>query len=98
MAIVNIKHDEGKIVCTFLRSMDTAQCLEAEKEVMKAAEGVEKIIFDLSGVEYIASSFLRFCAKVSHKISIENFSITNVTPAVKKIFTMVGVAKIWLRN
>ena len=74
--------------------MDTSQCLEAEKEVMKVIDGsVVKIIFDLNGVKYIASSFLRLCGKTSHKMSTGNFSIINADPSIKKVFTIAGLAE-----
>ena len=90
---IRCTQEKGKVVCTFSGVIDTTQCLEAEREVMKVVEGAEKIIFDLSGVEYIASSFLRLCGKASHKVNAENFSIINVTPAVKKVFTVAGLAE-----
>jgi len=94
MAIVCTKQKGGEVVCTFSKRMDTTQCLESEKEVMKIIEdGVEKIIFDLNGVGYIASSFLRLCGKTSHKINPGNFSIINAAPAIKKVFTIAGLGE-----
>ncbi len=93
MAIKCTKQEGGKVVCTFSGQMDTTQCLEAEKEVMNASEGAEKIVFDLNGVQYIASSFLRLCGKASHKVNTGNFSIINATQAVKNVFTISGLVE-----
>jgi len=93
MAIECTKDCAGKIVCKFVNRMDTAMCMEAEKEVMKSIEGASAVTFDLAGVEYIASSFLRLCGKASHKVTSDKFSIINVSPAVKKVFKIAGLAE-----
>lgn len=93
MAVECIKQKEGEVVCKFSDRMDTTKCLEAEKNVMKSIEGAKKIVFDLKGVEYIASSFLRLCGKAYHKVGLENFSIINVMPNVKKVFKITGLAE-----
>lgn len=93
MAMKCIKQEDGKIVCTFSGPMDTTQCLEAEKEVMKIIESAKEIIFNLDGVDYVASSFLRLCGIASHKVSAGNFSIINATPTVKKVFKIAGLAE-----
>ncbi len=87
------KHPDGKIICKFIGRMDTTKCTDAEKEVMGKIDGADNVIFDLDGVEYIASSFLRLCGKASHKVSTGKFSIVNVTPAVKKVFKIAGLAE-----
>ena len=93
MVIGCTNQEGGRTVCTFSERMDTTQCLEAEKELMEIVENAEKLVFDLNGVEYIASSFLRLCGKASHKVNTENFSIINVHPAVKKVFVIAGLAE-----
>ena len=94
MSVECSKHIDGKIVCKFTGRMDTTRCTDAEKEVMGAIDGAEKIVFDLDGVEYIASSFLRLCGKASHKVNAGNFSIVNVTPSIKKVFKIAGLTEI----
>jgi len=79
MSVECSKHTDGKIVCKFTGRMDTTKCTDAEKEVMGAIDGAEKIVFDLDGVEYIASSFLRLCSKISNNIQGGKFSIINLT-------------------
>ncbi|MEI6055744.1 MAG: STAS domain-containing protein [Lentisphaerota bacterium] len=93
MSVECSKSTDGKIVCKFIGRMDTTKCTDAEREVMGAIDGAEKIVFDLDGVEYIASSFLRLCGKASHKVSAGKFSIVNVTPSVKKVFKIAGLAE-----
>jgi len=93
MSVECSRLNNGKIVCKFLGRMDTTRCVEAEKIVMDSIDAAEVIVFDLDGVEYIASSFLRLCGKASHKVVDGNFSIVNVTPSVKKVFKIAGLAE-----
>ena len=93
MSVECSRLNNGKIVCKFLGRMDTTRCVEAEKIVMDFIDAAETIVFDLDGVEYIASSFLRLCGKASHKVVDGNFSIVNVTPSVKKVFKIAGLAE-----
>lgn len=84
---------DGKLVCKFEGRMDTIKCQETESEVMDKVEGHDgQVVFDLGGVDYIASSFLRLCGKVANKVKSENMSIINVTPPVKKVFKISGLA------
>ena len=93
MPVECIKQQGGKVVCKFSGRMDTTKCLEAERDVMRSIECARSVVFDLDGVEYIASSFLRLCGKASHKVSSGNFSLINVNPAVRKVFTIAGLAE-----
>lgn len=93
MAVECSKYESGVVVCTFSNYMDTNKCLEAEKDVIKAIDGAEKIVFNLDGVSYIASSFLRLCRNASLKVNTGNFSIINAAPAVKKVFKIAGLAE-----
>jgi len=93
MSVECSKYESGVVVCTFSSRMDTVKCLEAEEYVMKAIDGAEKIIFNLDGIDYIASSFLCLCNKAYDKVKAGNFSMINVTPAVKRVFKIAGLAE-----
>ena len=93
MSVECIKHQDGEVVCKFSDRIDINECQEVEKDVMSSIECARNIIFDLDGVEYIDSSFLRLCGKAYYKANAGNFSIINVTPDVKKIFKIAGLAE-----
>ncbi len=93
MSLKCSKYAGGKVECKFSERMDTTQCINVEQQLMENIKGAEVIIFDLDGVEYIASSFLRLCSKASHIVRSENFSVINVTPPVKKVFKIAGLAE-----
>lgn len=93
MSVECIKQPEGRVLCKFSGHIDTRKCLESERDVVSSIECARSIIFDLDGVEYIDSSFLRLCGKAYYKVNAGNFSIINVAPAVKKIFKIAGLAE-----
>ena len=93
MSVEYSKYESGVVVFTFSKCMDTSKCLGSEEAVMKAIDDAEKVIFNLDGVDYIASSFLRLCSKASDKVKSENFSMINVTPAIKRVFKIAGLAE-----
>ena len=91
-----IEYIEGKetLTCSFSVPLNTLNCSKLENGLCdKVFEAKVPVVFDLKGVDYIASSFLRICVKVSKKIGSENFSVINVSPVVKKVFKMSGFDK-----
>jgi anti-anti-sigma factor len=83
-----------EVVCTFSKKMDTTECLKTETEILKKISDTEKIIFDMNGVEYIASSFLRICRKAAGKVEDGNFTIINTASQISKIFRIAGLSDI----
>jgi len=89
---VTFERKDEKLVFTFEGRMDTIKCMTAEKEVIENIDESDLVVFDLKGVDYIASSFLRLCGRASNTVNAGNFSIINVTPPVKKVFKIAGLA------
>jgi anti-anti-sigma factor len=89
-------NENDKLVCKFDGSMDTLACKELENDFSVVLSDCENdkvsLEMDLSGVDYIASSFLRLCGKAAQQLTVENVAIINVTPQVKKVFKIAGLA------
>ncbi len=51
----------------------------------------DSIIFDMTGVNYIASSFIRICVNAAKQVRKGNFSIINCDPFLKKTFKIAGL-------
>jgi len=85
---------EKKLVCSFSERLDTENCSKFEDEIyQKVQESKIPVIFDLQHVDYVSSAFLRICLQVSRKVGIENLSIINVHPNVKRVFKIAGFDK-----
>lgn len=88
------------IKCTFKGKMDTLRsngAIEVFKKEFESllSSGVSaeelKICFDLIGVDYISSSFLRLCISSARDIKKGNFSIINTDPEIMKVFKIAGL-------
>ncbi len=89
--MVQFVEKSGRLVCVFGGRMDTVTSTEMEDEVCKQAQGTTlPVAFDLEGVDYVTSMFLRVCMRVVKDVGKERFSIIHVHPAVKKVFKIAG--------
>ncbi len=93
--MINYVPDGGKLLCVFEERLDTVNCMNFEKELLgKVQEMKSPVVFDLTKVEYIASSFLRICFQVVKEAGAGNLSLVNVSPEIKKVFKIAGVDKL----
>ena len=89
--------EAGAVKITFSGRMDTnaadqiGNYLQSAEEILNLPEKGPKLQFDLSGVDYIASSFIRLCVGYAKQAGAGNFSIVNCQPFVKKTFKISGL-------
>lgn len=89
------KIDAGVLTFFFEGELDTLCCMEIEEKVLtqiKSHKG--KVVFDLKGVEYIASSFIRLCGSAASLVTSANMSIVNMNKEIKKNLTKIGLASV----
>ncbi|MEA1996310.1 MAG: STAS domain-containing protein [Gemmatimonadota bacterium] len=90
-----LKLEDQEFLCVFSKHMGTNECKEIESDFEAGLAGKPfTIIFDLKEVEYISSTFLRFCIRAAKSVEQGKFSVINVKPDIKKIFKMAGVDSI----
>ncbi len=93
---------EKVLTCAFTGHLDTNSCIilnievNAAIDIIKSAENATTlsgttIIFDVSGVSYIASSFIRICVNMARQVPKGNFSMINCDPFIKKTFIIAGL-------
>jgi anti-anti-sigma factor len=81
---------------SFSERLDTVAAMSLQKEITDTiAENDEslQVIFDFSGVDYIASGFLRICIIVV-RMKGKNFRIVNVKPEVRKVLLLTGLDRL----
>ncbi|MCX5770108.1 MAG: STAS domain-containing protein [Candidatus Hydrogenedentes bacterium] len=89
--MVEFTEEPGKLVCTFNGRLDTVSCMGFQDLVCNRIEGsVLAIVFDLQGVDYVSSMFLRLCVLAGKAVGSGRFSIVHVNPPVKKVFKIAG--------
>ena len=85
----------NKKIFTFSTKLDTASCANMDVELMEAlGTDSEEVEFDMSGVDYISSIFLRICTMVAKRIGVNKLRVTNSAPCVKKVFKIAGFDEI----
>ncbi|NOU46078.1 MAG: STAS domain-containing protein [Bacteroidales bacterium] len=93
---------EKVLSCAFDGHLDTNSCilinneLNANIDIIKSADETAalsetKIIFDMKGVSYIASSFIRICVSTARQLPKGHFSMINCDPFIKKTFIIAGL-------
>ncbi|MGA2031022.1 MAG: STAS domain-containing protein [Thermoguttaceae bacterium] len=81
-----------KLVIRFEGSMDSAKCAKIETEVRTAVDAPgTPVVFDLDGVDFISSAFLRLCIYGQQQAADHGFQIVNVAPYVKRVFKIAGL-------
>jgi len=92
--MVQFQLEDGKLVCCFLKDMETENCINCEDELFKKIREMNlPVIFDLKEVSYIASMFLSICLMAAKEPDIESILLRNVQPNVKKVFKIAGIDK-----
>lgn len=93
--MIEFTQDKDKLTCTFLGKLDTGSIPQIEKDLAQKTGGAPGVVvFDLKGVDYVSSSFLRICLKMAKERGEGGFSIVNVSPTVQKVFKIAGFDKI----
>ena len=83
--------NDNIITYTFSPRMDTVHSKEIEAELTdQMARHDGGVVFDLQGVEFISSMFLRLCIMAAKRCGSERFSFINVSPPVKKVIKTAG--------
>lgn len=93
----------------FKKSENTLDCFLKGRMGTDNTEGLSQIIqgeiddfciddlrinFDLKDVDYVASSFIRICVATAKQLGEGNFTISNTSPLIKKVFKIAGLHEI----
>lgn len=84
------------LVFSFSERLDTLGAMSLQKEIVDLIAAQDKslaVTFDFAGVEYISSGFIRILMLVV-RMKGKNFSIVNISPAVRKILLMTGLDRL----
>ena len=83
-------------VCTIVieGDIDTLTASELDQAVNDAAPKCEKMILDMSKVDYISSSGLRVVVGANHTLGKGNLTLRGLAPNVYEIFRLTGFTKV----
>ena len=90
------KTDNGeKMNVKLIGEIDAMNANDIEQELLKESEGVEDIIFDMSGLEYISSAGLRVLLAMQKKMKKQgSMEVRNTTDDVMQIFKVTGFIRL----
>jgi len=97
---MNFLEIDNTLHCLFSGRLDGSVCSKIEQDLLQRVsrfkEGRENIRlnFNLDGVVYISSAFLRICLICYRTVGENVFYITNASEEIHKVFHVSGFTKI----
>jgi anti-anti-sigma factor len=90
--------EQALLTCTFAGRMDGSNSPEADAQVKaelaKTGEGAS-VAFDLGGVDYVSSAFLRVIIGAAKTVGEAKFSVINCRPFIKRLFVDAGLDRLF---
>ena len=74
--------------------IDTLTSVEVEQALDACNSNAEKILLDMSGVDYVSSAGIRVIIQAHQKWGKEHFILKSVSGNVKQLLTMTGFDKV----
>ena len=92
---IEIKRNEKKITIDVVGRLDTITAPALEKTIGENIHGIDSLILNLEGLEYISSAGLRVLLGAQKKIQKSGtMKLTNVCEEVMEVLEMTGFADI----
>lgn len=89
---INKTVNEKELVFAIEGRLDTTTAPELENELKTCLDGMEKLILDLTGLEYISSAGLRVVLAAQKTMNHQgNMVIKNVNESVMEVFEITGM-------
>ncbi len=93
--MVEFVESPGTLTCRFASRMDTGTCQAIEASVRERTAGTpHAVVFDLAGVDFVSSAFLRLCQIVYKQVEGGRFRICHASPLVTRVFKISGFDKL----
>ena len=93
---MKFKEIDDVLHCSFPNRLDGLACSTVEQELSSRITEFTngrtnvRLIFDLAGVIFISSAFLRLCLMHFKTVGKDHFSVTNVSEDIHKVFHISG--------
>ncbi len=95
MLDINKALDGNEMVITLKGRLDTLTAPQLEEELGACLDGVEKLVFDFSELEYISSAGLRVLLSAQKTMNARgSMTVKNVSEEIREIFDVTGFSDI----
>ena len=83
--------ENEKLTLKISGRLDTTTAPDLEKEIGDSLEGVEELVMDMEGLEYISSAGLRVILKAQKQMNPQgSMKLFNVNDSVLEVFDITG--------
>ena len=89
---IHVRRFEGKLTSDRCQAM--AGEVEGEINNLLEENPGARLAFDLAGVDFVVSAFIRLCLLAGRRVPKGNFAIVHCRPEVRKIFSVAGLDKL----
>jgi len=94
--MVTFVEENGQLRCVFDGPMNTTVCgAMAESLQARIDTAGLPVVFDLQGVDYVASAFFRICLVAVKKVGGDKLTIINLSPTCQRMFKIAGLDRIF---
>jgi len=95
LEVLECEDTPESLVCRFSGRIDTNAANEMENSLLEKVGMADKpVVFDFSGLEYVASSFLRLCVKVVRVLGSSRLRVVGASGEIVRILEMTGFSKL----
>lgn len=86
------KRQEGStLTITLVGSLDATTSPELERELSQSLDGIDLLVLDMQGVDYVSSAGLRVLVWAKNMmLSQGDMKLVNVDDAVREVFAVTG--------
>ena len=93
--IINKKLSGAELTVTLSGRLDTTSAPQLENELKENLSGVEHLVLDFAGLEYLSSAGLRVLLGAQKQMNKQgDMVVRNVNEAISEIFEITGFADI----
>ncbi len=91
---MEIKECDGKLVCPLEGHFDTVRSQELEALLRAHPASAQAVEFQMQGVTYVCSAFLRVCVFTARSCGPGRFTLQGITPPIKRVFSIAGLSSL----
>ena len=92
---INKTGSGSKLTLALAGRLDTVTAPELEKELQDSLEGIDTLIFDFSGLEYVSSAWLRVLLSAQKTMNKQGeMKLTHVNESIMEILEVTGFTDI----
>lgn len=92
------KESASKLVISLSGEVELFNSSLLKRKLSSEMLDVDEVVFDLSGVEYVDSYFIKLLIHLRKRLGgISSVTVINVRPGVLRIFEVTGLDKLFIR-